>query len=77
MLIRHTGYLDKRKIKSTWQLTTSSIAKAVKVWSSKAFAAVQAMMAITEKIAIEKIAIGKNLFLTTSEANQSLKQAKK
>ena len=58
-------------------LTTSSIAKAAQVCSSKAFAAVQAMMAITRKIATERIAIGTNLVVKTSEGNLSLKQAKK
>ena len=58
-------------------LTTSNIAKAVQVCSSKAFAAVQAMMAITRKIATETIAIGTNLVVKTSDVTLSLKQAKK
>ena len=58
-------------------LTTSSITKAVQVCSSKAFAAVQAMMAITRKVATEIIAIGTNLVVKTSELNLSLKQEKK
>ena len=62
---------------STWMLTTSSIPKAVQVCSSKAFAAVQAMTAMTRKIANERIAIGTNLVVKTLEVNLVLKQAKK
>ena len=58
-------------------LTTSSIAKAAQVCSSKAFAAVQAMMAITRKIATERVAIGTNLVVKASEVTLTLKQEKK
>ena len=64
-------------VPSTCTLTTSSIPKAVQVFSSKAFAAVQAMTAMTRKIANERIAIGTNLVVKTLELNLSLKQAKK
>ena len=71
---RHGGICD---VPSTCMLTTSSIPKAVQVCSSKAFAAVQAMTAMTRKIASERIAIGTNLVVKTLELNLSLKQAKK
>ena len=58
-------------------LTTSRIAKAIQVSSLNAFAVVQAMMATTSKIAIEKIATRTNFLLTASEVNISLRQAKK
>ena len=61
----------------TWMLTTSSIVKAVQVCSSKALAAVQAIVAITMKIATEKSAIGKNLDLGTPQAKMSLQHIKK
>ena len=74
VISRHGGICN---VPSTCMLTTSSIPKAVQVCSSKAFAAVQAMTAMTRKIASERIVIGTNLVVKTLELNLSLKQAKK
>ena len=46
-------------------LTTSNMAKAVQVGSSKALAAVKAIVAITTKVAIARIEIGKSFELST------------
>ena len=58
-------------------LTTSSNAKAVQVGSSKALAAVHAIVAITMKIATERSAIGRNLDLNTSQVKLSLQHTKR
>ena len=62
---------------NTCMLTTSSIAKAVQVCSSKALAAVHAIMAITVKIATDRIAIDKSFDLTTSGVKHTLQNTKK
>ena len=58
-------------------LTTSNIAKAVQVCSSKALTAVQATVAITTKVATERIAIGKNFDLSTLEVKLSLQHIRR
>ena len=58
-------------------LTTSNMAKAVQVGSSKALAAVQAIVAITTKVAIARIEIGKSFDLGTLEVKLSLQHTKR
>ena len=58
-------------------LTTSNIAKAVQVGSSKALAAVQAIVAITTKVAMARIEIGKSFELSTLEGKLSLQHTKR
>ena len=63
--------------RGTWMLTTSNMAKAVQVGSSKALAAVQAIVAITTKVAIARIEIGKSFDLGTLEVKLSLQRTKR
>ena len=58
-------------------LTTSNIAKAVQVCSSKALAAVQAIVAITTKVATERIVIGNNFDFIALEVKLSLQHTKR
>ena len=58
-------------------LTTSNTAKAVQVCSSKAFVAVQAIIAITMKAATERTATGKIFDFSALEVKMSLQQTNK